>query len=487
MTSSVLQKSGDARRDRPPLHYRIPGVIASSGPVSYQEFPVLIPSGATRIGVALRYAGVRQGMLSLEVFDSAGGFRGRRFDPSGSDRAEISLDMGERQASPGALAGPLSEGGWIVEVAGHGLRSAAVFEVLVEVGFHSPERTGRGQARPSHLNPGGIPAVAGRRWFSGDLHVHTEESDGRLSVSDVLEKALVDGLDFIALTDHNNVSSWQKVPRTAVVRGLPLVIRGMEVTTEKGHLNVWGSQGWIDWRVDRRERTVGNVIIDAHQQGGLVSINHPTAPDLPGMHGGWKHPFGMAAADAIEVWNGTRDGHFGLANRDARQIWDNLLNEGKRLTAVGGSDVHFVDGSHVRLGSPRTYVLADALSEERILDGILEGHVCISAGPRLGFTAAVDDGRSRREVNIGDEIEAKGQPVKFAIVVDGIEEPINLRFIRNGRVLLEKGLDRKGPTTLTIVDAPAQQSWYRVELHQVKMPVGVTDSVIALTNPIFVR
>ena len=36
-----------------------------------------------------------------------------------------------------------------------------------------------------------------------DLHMHSTASDGRLSPQDVLESALVGGLDVIALTDHD--------------------------------------------------------------------------------------------------------------------------------------------------------------------------------------------------------------------------------------------------------------------------------------------
>ena len=36
-----------------------------------------------------------------------------------------------------------------------------------------------------------------------DLHMHSTASDGRLTPQDVLESALVGGLDVIALTDHD--------------------------------------------------------------------------------------------------------------------------------------------------------------------------------------------------------------------------------------------------------------------------------------------
>ncbi|MBU7003944.1 MAG: hypothetical protein HXS50_00155, partial [Theionarchaea archaeon] len=45
------------------------------------------------------------------------------------------------------------------------------------------------------------------KWFRGNIHTHTTESDGRLSPSEVSEFYRSRGYDFLCLTDHNTVSN----------------------------------------------------------------------------------------------------------------------------------------------------------------------------------------------------------------------------------------------------------------------------------------
>ena len=42
-----------------------------------------------------------------------------------------------------------------------------------------------------------------------DLHIHTNNSDGSDSVSQILEKAQAMGINLISITDHNKVSAYR--------------------------------------------------------------------------------------------------------------------------------------------------------------------------------------------------------------------------------------------------------------------------------------
>ncbi len=45
------------------------------------------------------------------------------------------------------------------------------------------------------------------RWFRGNLHTHTNRSDGRLAPAEVIEWHVDHGYDFVAITDHNVVTN----------------------------------------------------------------------------------------------------------------------------------------------------------------------------------------------------------------------------------------------------------------------------------------
>ena len=49
----------------------------------------------------------------------------------------------------------------------------------------------------------------GSRWFKGNLHAHTELSDGALSPARVVEIYKKHNYDFLAVTDHDPVSYTQ--------------------------------------------------------------------------------------------------------------------------------------------------------------------------------------------------------------------------------------------------------------------------------------
>ena len=78
-----------------------------------------------------------------------------------------------------------------------------------------------------------LPARAGHRWLAGDLHAHTVHSDGAFTVAELARFAAAQGLDFLAVTDHNTTSHHAELKDAAARYGITL-IPGQEVTTEDG-------------------------------------------------------------------------------------------------------------------------------------------------------------------------------------------------------------------------------------------------------------
>jgi predicted metal-dependent phosphoesterase TrpH len=63
-----------------------------------------------------------------------------------------------------------------------------------------------------------------------DLHVHTDASDGKESISHVMQRAHQLGIDVMGLTDHDTTQGWQEATELAFELGMGLV-PGMELTT----------------------------------------------------------------------------------------------------------------------------------------------------------------------------------------------------------------------------------------------------------------
>lgn len=69
-----------------------------------------------------------------------------------------------------------------------------------------------------------------------DLHSHTTASDGHLSPTELVDLALTNNVDMLAITDHDTVVGYQDAKKYACTRGLRL-ISGVEVST------TWAGQG----------------------------------------------------------------------------------------------------------------------------------------------------------------------------------------------------------------------------------------------------
>jgi hypothetical protein len=204
-------------------------------------------------------------------------------------------------------------------------------------------------------------------WLAGELHSHTEHSDGGVAVSDAARRAQSSGCDFLALTDHNTTAQNRLVPED---HGL-LLIPGMELTTYWGHCNLLGlDQPVADW-LCKDISDVSRKMAEARERGATVVINHPCSDaGFNRWQPGWDVAF-----DAVEIWNGTWAQH----NAQAVALWHSLLVDGRRIPCTGGSDFHLKNKR--RHGRPANHLLAPRHSIAGILEAVREGANVVCSAP----------------------------------------------------------------------------------------------------------
>ena len=353
-------------------HYLIEGRVTradrATSPFLYLPFEVA--AGTSSIEVSYRYD--PGNVIDIGIFDpritdfpSRQGFRGW----SGGARA--SFFVARDGATPGYIAGDLPVGTWRVilglyRIAKQGCR------YRVEIDLTTQKRNVIAPVKRIST----VRQEAG--WYRGDLHSHTHHSDARGSLGDLVTAAKSRGLDFLAVTDHNTISHHRYLADESSSE--LLLIPGQEVTTYRGHANVWGSDGWIDFRITRAEQ-LDRLVTEVHDRGGLFSVNHPK-----GTGSDWRYPF-PEDLDCFEVWQAP----WSYRNWEALERYDALLKQGKRVTLVGGSDRHQpgwpeLDPEALMIGSPTTWLYLAELSVEAVLEGLRKGKAFVSEspdGPRL--------------------------------------------------------------------------------------------------------
>ncbi|MEI8032840.1 MAG: PHP domain-containing protein [Chlorobiaceae bacterium] len=83
--------------------------------------------------------------------------------------------------------------------------------------------------------PYSLSGVGHNGFEKADLHIHTKCSDGIFSPEEIIEKAALNGLKAISITDHDSVSGIDKAKPLALERGVELV-PGVEMSsTYKGY------------------------------------------------------------------------------------------------------------------------------------------------------------------------------------------------------------------------------------------------------------
>lgn len=268
---------------------------------------------------------------------------GSQVGTSGSDKTEIFLSA--VNATPGYKPCPLSAGEWQIMVGAYKIAAAGV-AVTYELTFIK-----------KHL-----------RLLKGDLHTHTVASDGVLTAKELAMHALRHGLDFLAITDHNQLVSAKLLPH---IPGITL-IPGVEWTHYEGHANFLGvDQPYDTPFAANTSQEVNDRFQSARDRGALIVINHPQDETCS-----FKFDMQTLPYDCFEVWNGP----FRESNMRALGLWQSLLAAGKKIPIVGGSDYHR-DNLFQILGGPTTCVHAMSSSPADILAALKNGHSFITFAP----------------------------------------------------------------------------------------------------------
>ncbi len=458
----------------------------------YHYLPFVVPPGARRLEVNYHYDNQVTGAqethagnnIDIGVFDVrgadfvTGGFRGW----SGGARSGFHISPGA--ATPGYIRGPIQPGEWNIIFGCSKIDDPVVrYRINIDVDV-DPESAGESAAVQAVPVPG-MPLVevvaggsnGGGRWYRGDLHAHSEHSDGQNTVEEIVAYTRRIGLEYFALTDHNTISHWDELAR--LNDRAPLLIAGEEITMYGGHANVWGLDDWIDFRGSDAER-VQRLVENANARGSMFSINHPDSP-IP-----WKHD-AVRGYQAVEVWNAP----WRWFNEPALLRWDGHLKRGERMVAVGGSDSHCVPPAVMTQpngpGEPCTWVYVEGpLTQRAVLDAVRRGHVFISEAPTGPFIElrADADGDGVFEASPGDHVaDAPDTPVRFHVKYRGPDGK-HLRFFS------KEGLVKEITPAVEEFDDEFElrldgDDYLRAEVRGFRGRPDRGEVVHALTNPIY--
>jgi hypothetical protein len=424
--------------------------INSDQQKTYITLPFQVPPGVESLQLRYRYprhpenqnsidfgvftSQAEQNIVDLGLIDP----QGKQVGASGSDKTEIFVS--ETIATPGYHPCQILPGEWKIIVGAYKVAPGGV-DVAYEISF-------------TEKHP---------RWLKGDLHTHTVASDGVHTLDELGMKAKRHGLDFVAVTDHNQFVSSECMPEIPGVT----MISGVEWTHFNGHANFIGvDHPYEGAYVTGAANEDALKFASARNNSALITINHPFDPVCSFLFDINKLPF-----DCLEIWNGPMR----ESNLKAVGFWHQLLCSGKKIPIVGGSDYHR-DTPFVFLGGPTTCVFAESNGKSDILAALRAGHSFITFapdGPTCEFTAGT--------AMMGDSVAREKEKVVH-LQVAGLKTGDIVRVVTNSKSDILFNAPSEGKVELTYkVD---EAGFARAEVLRSFLP-GVPMLPALITNPIY--
>ncbi len=175
-------------------------------------------------------------------------------------------------------------------------------------------------------------------WKRIELHNHTNESDGNMTPTELVEYLHQNNIQSFSITDHNTISAWHQIKDLCKQYHMEY-IQGFELTSFYGHLLIQNLEEYFPW--DDIDENNGDILFErAHQMGALAGMAHPFSIPTPFSNGmNWtlkikdKH-----LIDFIEVINNAHK--MEPDNRRGIIYWEELIFDGYHIAPVSGMDLH---------------------------------------------------------------------------------------------------------------------------------------------------
>jgi len=260
------------------------------------------------------------------------------------------------------------------------------------------------------IAPSAVFGQSTPRWYRGNTHAHTLNSDGDTPADGVVRWYREHGYHFTLITDHEFITDVAPLNAMFGAAGRFLVISGQEVTQRvadashpdgfrQAHVNALGVTRVVR-PIGERNIATGMTVAATYarhlpaikEAGGVPQVNHPNFR--------WSVPLQemleLPDSTLFELWNG-HPTVYNLGGTDSagrvmpstEALWDSLLTRGKLLFAVADDDSHSFrpqDAENTELARPgRGWIMvrADTLAADAILSALRRGDFYASTGVTL--------------------------------------------------------------------------------------------------------
>ena len=256
-----------------------------------------------------------------------------------------------------------------------------------------------------------LPSKNKCKYFKGNLHGHSNHSDGALNPQEVVNKYKEIGYDFTCLSDH----LWKdtKFAAETVLETKHLNQKDF-ITIPSAELHCLGKKYvkdglWhivanglpLDFKCADEKETAPRLVQRAIEAGAFVTIAHPEWYSLT-----FDECLSLSHAHGIEIYN--HSCHIEAQRGFGTAAADYLLQENNRIFLTATDDSHFKMQDS---GGGWVMVAADKLSESSILNALKNGQYYSSTGVEI-FEFEINNYKVNIQCSPSNQVCVVGQGAK---------------------------------------------------------------------------
>ena len=293
------------------------------------------------------------------------------------------------------------------------------------------------------------------RWYKGNTHAHTLESDGDSTPEEVTRWYKEHGYQFLVLSDHNVLTPTAELARAFAEPERFLLVPGEEVTDRIDgkplHVNGLNVRRLVEPQGGPSIAAALQRNVDAIRGAeGVPHVNHPNY--------GWAiAPGDLQALDnfrLLEIFNGhPLVNNLGGGDRPGMEaVWDRLLSAGRRVYGIAVDDSHYFkrpwDPAAPKPGRGWVVVRAPRLEAAALLASLETGDFYASTGVELDEYTA-DRTTITLRVRPAGDTRYRIRLVSGGVAVESVDGT-TAHFTLAGR---------KGYARVVVADSNGAQAW----------------------------
>lgn len=317
------------------------------------------------------------------------------------------------------------------------------------------------------------------RFFYGIPHSHTAFSTGQGTPYNAFDYANKNGLDFLAITDHNSylskncyindnsISRWEASNNMALrfkkkyEDFVPLI--GFEANTAYGYFNIINCNRFFTGLLSNSNLLVLWML---NNPDSFITINHPNQKIFMLEYNELLNKL----ITSIEVGNGT------FPERYIRydKYYYVLLDRGFKLGAINGQNNHILNfGDNENL----TVIVSEELTSSNIIDAFRKRTTYSTESRTLKLYFTIDD------CFMGGIIKITNKKMRFMVYVEDNRININsIEIVSNKNTVIKKvsDINLKSIKYLYEHELVGFESWFLIRIYQ-------SGNRISISSPIFIE